>query len=457
MKREEKILQVTILGFFLVVLLAAQLLILPDFGDDLVYVKVWAEKPLDVFLKDRYDWWSSRVVIEAVMMCLVAAPSYLWRILNIMMVLLLVWITGDLFGGRKKLQAQLLFFGMMWLVPMISLCSAGWITTTVNYLWCLVLGFIAMRPIKHWLQRESCAKWEYVICPLCILYAANMEQMGAILLGVYLVFGIYLLAEQKRISPFYVIQLVLIVLSLYFILVSPGNYNRNNQEIERYFPEFANMTFGQKIFMGFLENTQYYIAGGNDRGCFVFAALAGVLFLCYIANGGLMTKTEKPLGKMIKILIAGYSLFVNICCSCLFPFLLNVVNISRARNFFGVLSGNRYIPGQSYYSDSLIMLQVMVYLLVIICVVLTIYMLHGRTKETLLQLLILAAGFTSRVIMGFSPTVYASGDRTALFCSMAILIVMLRNIQLWLEKEPKVQWKVVMAAYIAVLVACNLL
>lgn len=36
----------------------------------------------------------------------------------------------------------------------------------------------------------------------------------------------------------------------------------------------------------------------------------------------------------------------------------------------------------------------------------------------------------SRVSLGFSPTVYASGARTALYCSIAMLIVCLRNLQI---------------------------
>ena len=70
---------------------------------------MWEEKLLVDFLQDRYNWWSSRVVIEAVMMLLIAAKPYVWWILNIGIVIVLVKITADLFGGDNKLQAQLIF------------------------------------------------------------------------------------------------------------------------------------------------------------------------------------------------------------------------------------------------------------------------------------------------------------------------------------------------------------
>ena len=69
------------------------------------------------------------------------------------------------------------------------------------------------------------------------------------------------------------------------------------------------------------------------------------------------------------------------------------------------------------------------YLVVLLCVIISICWIHGRNFETLLELTIIAAGFMSRFMIGFSPTIYASGDRTALFASVALLIIVMRNIQ----------------------------
>ena len=179
--------------------------------------------------------WSSRVVIEAVMLPLTAVSPWVWRILDVLMLLLLVWITADLFGTEKKLQAQILFFAMLWTVPFFSLSSAGWITTTVNYLWTSDPGSCGLAALEAWLKGEKCPPAEYIVCPLCVLYGANMEQMGAVLLGAYLVMGLYLLAEKRKLSPFYFVQLGLVVLSLLFILWAPGNGERTISETERFF------------------------------------------------------------------------------------------------------------------------------------------------------------------------------------------------------------------------------
>lgn len=122
----------------------------------------------------------------------------------------------------------------------------------------------------------------------------------------------------------------------------------------------------------------------------------------------------------------------------------------------GVLGENRQLPGLGMYDGAQVAFQVIVYLAVLACVAVTIYFIHGKTEETGLELLILGAGFASRVIMGFSPTLYASGDRTALFSSAAILIVTMRNIRFWLDREPRRYMKAAGCIYIILLICLNL-
>ena len=46
-------------------------------------------------------------------------------------------------------------------------------------------------------------------------------------------------------------------------------------------------------------------------------------------------------------------------------------------------------------------------------------------EKSLLPLLIFLAGFASRFIIGFSPTIFASGARTAFILYMSLIIVIL--------------------------------
>lgn len=444
----------------LLILLFLQLFLKLGWGDDVWFAE--ETRPLREYLPDRYRGWTSRLLIETGVKLLTASPDWMWRLLNILIVLLLVWIVTDIFGVEvddKKQQAQIFFFVLIWCVPMNSVREVGWIATTLNYLWPLTIGLVALRPVKHWLKEEKCPVWEYTVCPFCTLLAANTEQGAAVLLGAYLLFGAYLLKVKKKLSAFYFLLLGLAAISIVFILTTPGNANRAIQETERFFPEYEYLNVWQKLLMGFVDTAGYYLAaGGAGRKNFVFALLAGVLLA-----GIWQKRTEKHF--LPKALVAFFP-FLFVWGGALGKYLLLTKGFRRGGKTIGLFVMNRCLPegsgvfeylGWIPYSLGEVLLQAGVYLGLLVCVALTIYFLHGRSRETLLELVVLGAGLLSRLIIGFSPTIYASGERTALFCSVAILIVGLRNLLLFRNKAA-VRWeKIVLMGYIMGVVCISLL
>ena len=421
--------QLLLLTMMLAVLLVVHAAIQPDFGDDTVYRNILQNRSLWDFLKERYHIWSSRVLIEAVMIPFSAWNVWAWRIADSLMAVVLVWITTDLFGVFvDKWKAQLLFFLTLCIVPAAVWSNAGWITTTVNYLWAMALGLVAMRPLKHWFRGEKCARFEYVVCPLCILYAGNMEQMAAILFGAYAVCDGWLLYRRKKAEPFYFVQLAIILASLLFILTAPGNAQRFAQEAAHYLPYFGELNGLEKVWMGFLETGHYYLAAGDKKDNYVFGFFAVILLLAVLDRvTGQKAETKKK-GKTAAVLTAAAAPLFFWGVAKLGHLLLSAGKLTHGRNALGVLIQNRYLPEESYFSKGLVCAQTVCYLVIFLSVAATLLFLWKGTEELWLQLLILGAGFLSKLIMGFSPTVYASGDRTAVFCTIALLIVALRNL-----------------------------
>lgn len=448
-------------GIFLLILLFLQLFLHTGWGDDLWFAE--ESSPLGEYLSARYKGWTSRLLIETGLKLLAAAPDWVWRSVNIMIVLLLVWIVADLFGIEKdntKLQAKIFFFALMWVVPMMCVREVGWMATTLNYLWPLTLGLVAARPIKHWVREEKCPAWEYAVCPLCLLCGANAEQGAALLFGGYLLFGAYMLYNKKRIPGFYFVLLFLVVASILFILTTPGNANRVAQETDRWFPEFADMGIWQKLLMGFIDTASYYVAaGGSGRINYLFGLLTGILL------AGMWHK-RKERRFAVKVMISFLPLLFFWIAGKAGTFLL-VNRGSRHSGWYiiGLFGLNRCLPtgagafeflGWIPYSMDMVLLQAGVYLVLLICVMLTIYFLHGRSFETLFELVILGAGLLSRLIIGFSPSLYASGERTALYCNAAILVVCLRNLQFYWKGSAGKWERVVLAAYIFGMIGANL-
>lgn len=433
--------QIILLLVMVAVLLAVHAGLQPDFGDDTVYRNILKNRTLWNLLIERYQTWSSRVIIEAVMIPFSTWDAWGWRIADSFMMIVLVWIVTDLFGmpvdvfteisidvSVSKRKSQILFFLMLCLVPVAVWSNAGWITTTINYLWAMTLGLVAMRPLKHWFMEEKCARWEYVVCPLCLLYAGNMEQMAAILFGVYAVCGGWILYRKKKAKPFYFVQVVLILVSLLFILTAPGNALRSEQETANYLPYFGALGFLEKVWMGFLETGHYYLAAGDQKENYVFGFWAVILLLAVADRIKGETTLQNKKEKVVAFLTAAVAPLFFWGIAMLGHQLLSTGKITHGRNGLGVLIQNRYLPEESYFPEILVYAQTLVYLVVFLSVIVTLVFLWKGTLELWLQLLILGAGFLSKLIMGFSPTVYASGDRTAIFCTIALLIVALRNL-----------------------------
>lgn len=454
--------QWVVMAFFFLILLSLHLFLETGWGDDVLFAQ--ESMPLGKFLAERYRTWTSRIAIEAGIKLLAPAPTWIWKILNILMVLLLVWIAADLFGveGGKasgKVSSQILLFCMLGCLPVFSLCDAGWIATTMNYLWPMAFGLVAMRPLKHWIRREKCPRWEYLVCPLCVIFAANVEQGAAILFGAYLLGGIYVFQKGGRLSSFYYVLLFCVAVSILFILTTPGNAIRFTKEMNHWFPGFDELNLLEKVLMGFIDSMNYYAsAGGGERKNFIFALLAGILLA-----GVLQKSRERGLRFQAAAAFVPFLFYWGI--GQMGNSLLQVNAFKKGGHVVGLFGRNRCLStgagafdylGWISYSRRMVLLQVAIYLGLVACVALTIYFIHGKSRETVLELVILGIGFCSRMMMGLCPTIYASGERTSLYCSIAILIVCLRNLQLYWSRSTGKRGKAALGIYIVGVICVSL-
>ncbi len=403
-------------------------------GDDLFFGTALQEKTLLQFLNERYIEWSSRLVIEALLVFIASINPIVWRILNGIMMVLIATMMATIFGSKnKQSEARILCAFSLLLIPLDSMNSAGWMATTMNYVWVLALGLVALLPLKKWCNQKQCAWWEILISCFAILYAANMEQMSAILFGAYLVCGVYFILQKRKPSWQYWMQFVLIMASMCFILACPGNQVRTALVTELYLPEFASFHFIEKLYIGFLSTSQYYMAENSGNKTFILLAI--VLLIAAIRS-----KKVKWYGHIIAMVPVLYAVGVTY----ILKFLVQAGLWNKGLRLLEVLWNNFSISQLSGFDSKLILIQAVCYLVVWICMFGTIYLIYGHSSETYLQWIVLIAGLLSRVIIGFTPNMYVSGDRTAIFATVSILILVLRNIQIRSEGvriEPSLQEK----------------
>ena len=142
-------------------------------ADEIFYGSILGQQSLVKFLIEHYQTWSSRTVIETLFCVFSTLPRWVWRLADSAVVLGLALALGRLLRGQNapdNRENWLLAF-LLWLYPWWYLSTAGWVVTTLNYLWPLAglcLGFLAL---DGWGGR-----WGIAAAILGMVCAVNMEQ-----------------------------------------------------------------------------------------------------------------------------------------------------------------------------------------------------------------------------------------------------------------------------------------
>ncbi|CAG9713317.1 conserved membrane hypothetical protein [Clostridium neonatale] len=380
------------------------------FGDDNFFGTVLNNKNLFQYLNERYYGWSSRLTIESIMVIILSIGFNFWRILDVLVINLLAITLSKLFNDSNNREFNWFITIMIILYSFIDMSSAGWVATTLNYIWPLTFGIFSLMYIKKMIQKSEIHWYEYVLYLLATLYAGNEEQMCVILIPIYSVFIIYL-TYIKRKTLFLYIQNLICFIYLVLILSTPGNSVRKAQEISTWYPDYNMLTFIDKIKLGITTTMAEYIATPN----LIFISISLLIFVSvYIRYKKSMYRWIAGI-PFFSVLILGvggniglFNIFSGIGTYIMDPIYgitdFKEINVYNFDNF------TAYIP-------------IALCIIIIGCLVASIYLIFGNSATTFLLLLISILGFLSRMALVFSPTLYASSDRTYIFFTFALVIV----------------------------------
>ena len=390
---------------FVVVFVAAliwHLVIKISAGDDVVYFQTLMDgRSIWEILAHRYATWSSRMAIEFVLIPLVQVP-WLWKILDIIVFTLIpVLLYRLLFLNPEKYlymecninktAGKWLVCAFMLLYPFSDMVSAGWIATTVNYLWPL-LGLLYIALLLQKLAQNKFLHWyEGAAGVICCIFCSSQEQVAAILL------------------------VMLFLALLFMILCCPGNSIRSMQEVEGRMPEFAYFSVWEKIYMGAANIERIFVAQVNSIFLIVSAVLAVLV--------GLKTKNliKTLLSSVPVFCILGYALirtghpwYEKIF---IIPKQTAEWNFKDPANWFPVIFLIVTVAGMSY---------------ALFC------LMREKLETYFYTIAILGVGLASGIVMGFSPTIYASADRPYIylyFILMAVCLFCIRQMRGQIRKE----------------------
>lgn len=397
-------------------------------NDDEYYSKVLIDNNIFDWLKIRYNTWSSRIVIEFFLL-LVSSKRILWRLINVAIMVLGAISISKIFPYKKLKDINWVICALILCIPTNLYNSAGWIATTSNYSWTLFLGLFSLLPIKKIIYKEKISWYEYILYFATMIYAINQEQMCVISLMTFLVFTVYTFLKNKKINIYLLICSIFNLISLIFILSCPGNANRKIIEINVHFPEYQNINFFRKIEMGYSSLLFEFIMKPN----FIFLIFTLLIFVCMRA-----LKKNKVL-RLVSLIPIGSIIIFGFLADLIGKHFNGITAIKNSMTQYG--TGITLFSPRTWIPDIILTL-------VCLSTLFSLYVIFENKKTYLLTLFILTLGFISRMIMSFSPTIWASGDRTFIFMYASLLIC---SIILYREFCNKVNDKFILESIVFIL------
>ncbi|MBR6784819.1 MAG: hypothetical protein IKM25_01045 [Clostridia bacterium] len=369
-----------------VVLLAAAFavhLFLPlNWADDSIFANNAANYTLAKFLSH-----SARPISDA-FTYIFAKWHFLWRIVNPFVLTAFAFFLAKLIPVKDENRLKInWFFAVSVVYPCMAVVDAGFIATTVNYMYPCLCALIILNILKKAFEGKKIAFWQYLISIPLTAYATNMQQLGAVMFLVFVCCVIYF-AATKRFVLYTLFESLLFLGGIAFALYlnTVGENNRMVRETARYFPEFLELNVFQKAELGF-SSTFYNLMMYPHFSYAAFLAFTGFICFCSFKN------SEKAAEKLAGTL--------PVTATAVLGALSFVPSFS--------LGYKGYSLDKAVYNFAVI--PYLIYIPVIAAILFSLYKLLGKTKF-LAAFALLFVALTARMIMGFSPTVWASGQRT---------------------------------------------
>lgn len=398
----------------------------PNQYDSEFFINQMQQMSVFDFLNMRYSTWTSRLIIEFVICVILPQTRFLWILLNTIMMTILGYSILKIFvkDDEKSLTWMSICFILIYPLNQVA-ATCDWGAGMMNYTWPLAMLLFSAISVKKIWQGEKIAKFSYPLYSLALIFACNQEQTCIVACGIYFVFTfLAILRDKKKVHPFLIVQCILIILSLVFIATCPGNYVRKQEEVASYYMEFASFGLFDKITLG-LTSTVNHLLISRNIVFFTFSIVSAAYILKQYKNNLYRAIALIPL---VASLVFG--VLKDIACG-LYPYLgifADTLMLEQAT----LTAGN--------YLNIFYWLPLLLAFVILGSMLLNVLLIFKNLKNNV-AILIYLLGVISRIALGFSPTIFASQDRTFLFFEFALLIICILIWQQFLKETDKLQIK----------------
>lgn len=387
-------------GIFVSIVVLYHILIREYTGDSVTFARLLDESSLAEVLVDRYCRWSSRLLIEAILFP-ISKNVLLWKLCNF-----IVYIVSMLALQRlTHYKGMRLTIGLLLLYPVVEMASAGWIATFLNYYWPATAGAVALISVDMMYNKERIHPILAIVFLICELFAANMELFGLLYACILTYFCACVILYKHNLPRwqygYIVAQYLIAIGSVVYALMCPGNDVRYADEVTAWYIDYEALTPIEQFALG--VNATFATLIKKE---ILFACFAVLLFGIVLLSKN-RSRLQLAVAAIPGVVVLARTVF-NPLMEIYEPAISNVFDTQPT-----VDAVNYYIP--STY------LPFIIYMVVIVAIFVTLIYAFDTVHQGVFLSVIFFAGMITRVAMGFSPTVYASAERTFVFFDFCII------------------------------------
>lgn len=392
-----------ILAFFLV---CTRLLIKTDDGH---FLGITANEGFSVaeWLKYRYETISGRTTSEGLMMFFLQIPTVFWKFFAGFCCIFIVWFASkisDAFGTAENRENRfLLCCCMIFLVGIGALNSGAlWFSGSFTYLIPCTFMLLTLAPAAFDILGSKYNPILTVAAFPAALVAVSQEQ-SAVCTCCFFAFLLLFSIITKKIKVASFLPLIPSIAGTYYLLSSPGAQSRNAMHTSGDFAAFSEFGIVEKLLCG-LSN---YFGYAFFTSVFVTLLFAGLLCLLFY-----QTSKNKKSAKAVSVTV--FAVFIAVCAA------LNGIGFILNRTSFDKYFQKCFQSGE---------FSIQFYIVVICCAAAcaaALYLifriaLSDKLAGLTVGLLFCAAAGCG-IMMGFSSSIYASGQRVFFFTDILMLI-----------------------------------
>ncbi len=373
--------------------------------DDGNFLGIFADPEFTLFawLKERYLTCGGRTASEFCTAVFLGNDFVWWQILNaltIAWIALFLYRLSKSFCGEMSLKNRQIFC-MSGIFLMLVSClnpAVFWPAGSFTFLWTFSAMTIVLSPLMFYILEEKFDNRLIFPSFISALLSCSQEQTAACTTSFFVIFIIILFVKKMKFKWQILLPVLPMAVGDYLLLSAPGRELRMAEELKN-FERFADMNLFEKLFMGlssFYANSFYL----SNFLIIIFVALLSLL---------VFEKNEKAKKLLIAInvFVAVAVTAVNYPVSVLGGGLAHMV----VRNCFK--SGEFTLPFYILFASGTAVLAIII--------TMATYLLIKDTRTGLSVALCLAAGFAAALVMGFSSSIFNSGQRVYFVTNMLVI------------------------------------